>query len=261
MVETLLDGAGKASLRRVAVSAAIEHEDFHPDIQGLRAIAVISVVLFHVWPGLVPGGFVGVDVFFVISGYLITGLLYRELRETGRISLLKFYERRIKRLLPAATLVLIAVALAMPLLPPSRWQDTAIEMMASALYVENWPLAWLAVDYLDAENAASPVQHYWSLSIEEQFYIIWPPLMIVAATFSRRFGSQRACITTALLTVVVLSFGASLWFTATSRESAYFVTYTRVWQLGVGALLAVTARRSSPAVRVRLCVRPVSPPS
>jgi peptidoglycan/LPS O-acetylase OafA/YrhL len=221
------------------------------DIQGLRAIAVLAVVLFHIWPGLIPGGFVGVDVYFVISGYLITGILFRELQQTGRIALSRFYVRRMKRLLPAAGLVLIVVTVLMtPLLPPSRWEETAIEILASAFYLENWRLAWSAVDYLSAGNPASPVQHFWSLSIEEQFYIFWPLIMIAAGVVIGRFSKLRTAIALPLLLIVAMSFGASVWLTETSREAAYFVTHSRLWQLGIGALLAIAVLPVfSPGVR------------
>lgn len=219
---------------------------FRSEIQGLRAIAVVSVVIFHVWPWMLPGGYVGVDVFFVISGYLITGLLVREIEATGRISILQFYERRVRRLVPAATLVLLAVALSIPLLPGSRWQDTAIENAASALYIENWRLAWLAVDYLGAENPPSPVQHYWSLSIEEQFYIFWPLLMIAGAVLARRMGAGVRTVLLALLALVtVASFVKSLVLTRTDPAQAYFVTHSRIWELGIGGLLSI-ARLPAP---------------
>jgi len=207
------------------------------EIQGLRAIAVSSVLLFHIWPDLVPGGYVGVDVFFVISGYLITGLLIREAETSGRISLLNFYERRIRRLLPAATLVLVSVTLFIGLLPEARWEETAYELIASALYVENWHLSRLAVDYLGAENAPSPVQHYWSLSIEEQFYIVWPAIVIAILGTGRSSNFRRLL----LLSLGVISLGslaASIVLTARNPQAAYFVTHTRVWELALGGALA-----------------------
>ena len=157
------------------------------DIQILRGVAVILVVVFHLWPAILPGGYVGVDVFFVISGYLITGSLMNEALERGRISLLGFYTRRIRRLLPAANVVLAVSALGSLLfLPAWRWEGIANQIIASGLYFENWVLAALAIDYLDSQNAASPVQHYWSLSIEEQFYILWPVLIVAISRIARR---------------------------------------------------------------------------
>lgn len=136
------------------------------DIQGLRAIAVLLVLIYHVWPDVLPGGYIGVDVFFVISGYLIIGSLIRELEREGKISLLTFYRRRAKRLIPAALTVLGAVVIGTILwLPPARWEDTLLQVVSSALYVQNWYLSWASVDYLAAENAPSPVMHYWSLSM------------------------------------------------------------------------------------------------
>lgn len=237
-----LGGTYRFPVRRGLFGAyAVPSKHLRSDIQGLRAVAVLAVLLSHIWPDAIPGGFIGVDVFFVISGYLITGLLYRELQQTGRIALLQFYLRRMKRLLPAATLVLVVVGiLTIWLLPPLRWEDTAIEILASAFYVENWRLAWLAVDYFGAEDAASPVQHYWSLSIEEQFYIVWPLMMITAGAILRRFVDLRTAVMLPLLLIVTMSFSASVLLTEARPEEAYFLTHTRIWQLALGGVLAVT---------------------
>lgn len=143
------------------------------DIQALRALAVGLVVLNHLWPVRLPGGYVGVDVFFVISGYLISKHLLGELERTNRINLGQFYSRRIRRLLPAATFVgVISMLAAWALLPFSRWFSIAQETMASVLYVENWVLAAKSVDYSAHNEDASTVQHFWSLSVEEQFYLV-----------------------------------------------------------------------------------------
>lgn len=213
-----------------------------PEIQGLRAVAVVAVLLFHVWPAAFGGGYVGVDVFFVISGFLITSLLLRELEQKGRISFGTFYLKRMRRLLPAATAVLAVVVLLTPLLlPPTVWKDTALEVIASATYVENWRLAYLAVDYLGAENQASPVQHYWSLSVEEQFYLFWPALVAALAWAAVKAGLHLLwCLRAAFVAVTALSLGLSVWLTAADPAQAYFVTHTRIWELGLGGLLAVT---------------------
>ncbi len=233
---------------------------FRPDIQGLRAIAVTLVVLYHLWPALLPGGFAGVDVFFVISGYLITGHLWREYRKTGTVSLLDFWGRRARRLVPAAALVLaVTFAAAWLVAPVTQLSDIGAQVRASALYFQNWQLASNAVNYLRADGPASPVQHFWSLSVEEQFYIVWPLLFGIAAmvtaviaggrrprhsrtaSLGRRVGvAAVALLTTAL---VAWSLGFSVHDTRTNPAAAYFVTTTRMWELGIGGMLAIASAR------------------
>lgn len=211
------------------------------DIQGLRAVAVGLVLLFHVWPDLVPAGYIGVDVFFVISGYLIVGSLVREAERNGRVSLVDFYSRRVRRLMPAATVVLACVFAGMFVwLPQARWEDTLAQIIASALYAENWYLAWESVDYLAADNAPGPVQHFWSLSIEEQFYIVWPVVVLAAAWIGGRSGlAVRPLVGLALAVVFAGSLAASVVLTEADAGRAYFVTHTRAWELALGGLLAV----------------------
>ncbi|MCL7714942.1 acyltransferase family protein [Stenotrophomonas mori] len=226
------------------MSAPPENARLRQDIQGLRGVAVGLVLLFHVWPRLLPGGYVGVDVFFVISGYLITSLLLREAAATGGIDFATFYLRRARRLLPAATLVLAVVVLTTPLLLPAhRWAETAAEVVASATYVENWWLAHAAVDYLSAENAASPVQHYWSLSIEEQFYIVWPALIALASLVAARLrlGANRV-VRAVVVAVVGVSLLLSIQTTRAEPAQAYFFSHARVWELAIGAALAAWPR-------------------
>lgn len=229
-----------------------------PEIQGLRAIAVGLVLIFHIWPHILPGGFVGVDVFFVISGYLIVGSLVREAEREGRISLTAFYGRRVRRLLPAATVVLaFAFAGTLLWLPQARWSDTFLQIGASALYVQNWYLSWASVDYLAAENAASPVQHYWSLSIEEQFYIVWPFLMLGILAIARQIKTPvRNLLGAAVLVIFSASLAASFWLTETQPGAAYFVSHTRVWELALGGLLAIwlPAIKAADMVRALLFV-------
>lgn len=213
---------------------------FRPDIEGLRAVAVVLVLLYHLWPTRLTGGFAGVDVFFVISGFLITTHLVTRLPSSGR-DLGEFWARRIRRLLPAALLVLLVTLVASRLLgPETQWDNTAREVLAATFYVENWQLARTAVDYLAAEGAPSPVQHFWSLSVEEQFYLFWPVLVLITAWGARRLGLRPLRIVFAVLGVVVVaSLLYSVQATATAPARAYFVTPTRIWELGVGALLAV----------------------
>lgn len=214
--------------------------EFRPEIQGLRAIAVIAVLIFHLWPSVLPGGYIGVDVFFVISGFLITGILLRQAERTGRIDVVGFYIKRLKRLLPAATVVLLSVAVCISLLPITRWVDTANEIAASALYVENWWLAIQAVDYLAAENAASPLQHYWSLSVEEQYYIVWPLLFGLAISLSvNSVTPVRRKFLWIIVCVGLCSFAYSVYLTPRSPGVAYFATTTRAWELALGGALAL----------------------
>jgi peptidoglycan/LPS O-acetylase OafA/YrhL len=239
---------------------------FRPDIQGLRAIAVSLVVIYHVRPSLLPGGFAGVDVFFVISGYLITGHLWRGYQKTGSVSLLDFWGRRARRLVPAAALVLLVTWLVARLVAPvTELADIAAQIRASALYYQNWQLASDAVNYLQAEGPATPVQHFWSLSVEEQFYLVWPLLFGVAALVgfavaggaggrrrarqaARSAGGRRAgLLTVAALTtaLVACSLAYSIYDTRTNPAAAYFVTTTRMWELGIGGLLAMLPDRYS----------------
>ncbi|HTR94610.1 MAG TPA: acyltransferase family protein [Trebonia sp.] len=219
---------------------------FRPDIQGMRALAVAMVVIYHLHPSWLPGGFAGVDVFFVISGFLITGHLLREYQKTRRVHLLAFWGRRAKRLVPAAALVLtVTWLLSRLVLPVTRLADTAAQIRASALYYQNWQLAWNAVDYLKSADAASPVQHFWSLSVEEQFYLGWPLLFLLAAVvgLTARRGSRPARGHLAAFALAGAVVAGSLWYsvydTNANPAGAYFVTTTRIWELGLGGLLAL----------------------
>lgn len=202
----------------------------------------------HAWPTRLPGGYVGVDVFFVISGFLITSHLAREVISTGRVRLGAFYARRVRRLLPAAFFVLIVSLIAVWLfLPSDRWGRNALEIGASAAYVENWVLAGLAVDYSAANEKASLVQHYWSLSVEEQFYLVWPLLFLIGALALRRWWGVKTRILVIVAAVTVMSLIASVISTAHSPQPAYFQTFTRAWEFGVGALIALLPWRPSAA--------------
>jgi peptidoglycan/LPS O-acetylase OafA/YrhL len=239
----------------VTEPSGVDRTRFRADIEGLRAVAVVSVMLWHAGVPFLRGGFVGVDVFFVISGYLMTGLLTRELTTRGHISFVGFYARRAKRLLPAAAVTLVGVAIATVLvLPRIRAADTGRDIVASALYVINWRLSESSVDYLAADNSPSPVLHFWSLAVEEQFYIVWPLLLALIGVLARRRISKVGPVAWGLVVLVVTSFLWSVHYTAVEPEKAYFVTTTRLWELAVGGLVAVAgpglARVVSPKVAV-----------
>jgi peptidoglycan/LPS O-acetylase OafA/YrhL len=214
------------------------HLGFRPDIEGLRAVAVTLVVLSHAGIGLFAGGYVGVDVFFVISGFLITTLLLKELRRDGTISLPGFYARRALRLLPVSTVVLLSTLLASWLwLPATRFQSISLDALFSTFYGINWRLAYEGTDYLNATAAPSPLQHLWSLAVEEQFYLVWPLLLL--AVWAGRRGARRAAA--ALGALIALSLVVSVEQTTTAAPWAYFGSHTRAWELGIGALVAAAA--------------------
>ena len=251
MTSSILQGE-RATVRRPAAPEA--DSGFRPDIQGVRALAVALVVGYHLSPGLIPGGFVGVDVFFVVSGFLISGHLARTLARTGRVDVVDFYARRVRRLMPAAVLVLVVTWLgSLLVLPTTRLVDTAQQVRASAVYLQNWLLAADSVAYLKSDDAASPVQHFWSLSVEEQFYLAWPLLFVLAGVIAFRLSlrpgtrsvrgtrmaaGRRAALVLAVA-VVVVSLTVSVRATATNASAAYFVTPTRVWELALGGVLAL----------------------
>ncbi|WP_437385057.1 acyltransferase family protein [Plantibacter flavus] len=227
------------------VRTTLQPGGFRADIQGLRAVAVVVVVLAHT-TGLPVGGFVGVDVFFVISGFLITGLLLREDERTGRLSLGEFFVRRVKRILPAALTVLVAtLALSSWLFNAPRALATWWDAVSAAALVSNWRFMATGTDYFHANDAPSPLQHFWSLSIEEQFYLVWPVLLVVVfALVARGTASRvrtRMVIAALLLAMVVASLAFGLWQSQSAPQAAYFSTGARVWELGAGALLAVCA--------------------
>jgi len=209
--------------------------EFRPDIEGLRGIAILLVLLFHAGLPWTPGGFVGVDVFFVISGFLITGKLWRESQQPGGLNITRFYAWRIRRLLPAALVAVALISLVGLLLAaPLDRSELAADGAASALSIANMRFIG-SVDYFAATTSPSPFLHFWSLSVEEQFYLVWPALIVL---LTWRGGSSRRLIV-ALLIGVVASFALSIWLTDTSPARAFYLLPTRVWQLGVGGLLAL----------------------
>ncbi len=217
---------------------------YRPDIDGLRAISVVLVVLFHAVPEVMPGGFIGVDVFFVISGYLISGILQRELN-AGRFSLWLFFARRVRRILPAMVVVTLATWAVVRLLgTPDDFVALGKHLMAAAGFVSNYVL-WREAGYFDAAASTKPLLHFWSLAVEEQFYLLWPLLMWLAF----RAAKTRGLFATACALTLV-----SFLFTLASPVNASFSFYaypTRAWELGLGAILALSPVPSA-APRLRL---------
>ncbi|WP_157674835.1 acyltransferase family protein [Agrococcus jejuensis] len=221
------------------------------DIQVLRAVAVGVVLLYHLWPNRFPGGFVGVDVFFVVSGLLITSHLLREAETPRGIRPVAFWANRVRRLLPLAVVVLVATMLGvLAWAPASQVAPSMRHAIASMLSVENWMLASDAVDYLARDQQALPTQHFWSLSVEEQFYVVWPLLLVAAVAIAMRARRARAtarpivardAVRVTVLVVLVASFVASILQTWLAPGPAYFATTTRAWELAAGAALAVVA--------------------
>jgi peptidoglycan/LPS O-acetylase OafA/YrhL len=231
------------------------------DIQGLRALAVASVLAYHLWPGTVGGGYVGVDVFLVISGYLITAHLLRDQPDSWR-AVGRFWGRRVRRLLPASALVVTVSVIGSALvLPVSQLARTAAESIASALYVQNWSLAATATSYLASEGASTALRHYWSLSVEEQFYLVWPLLIGTAVVVSRwrgrrassaapRTGGTLGAAVPGLLVlgpvvgaVLLGSLAWSVHLTSVDPAAAYYVTTTRMWELALGGVVALVGAR------------------
>ncbi|MFC4941931.1 acyltransferase family protein [Pseudonocardia sp. GCM10023141] len=223
---------------------------FRPELQGLRAVAVALVMVYHVWLHRVSGG---VDVFFVITGFLLTGQLARA-AERGPLDLPRRWSRTVVRLVPVCALVLVSTAVVAALvLPPGRWPQTLREVLAAGLFLENWRLAADAVDYAARNNVASVVQHFWSLSIQGQFFLLWPMLIAAVALACRDGrGRLRSHLTVALLVVVVASLAYSVELTDANQPLAYFHSLTRVWEFAIGGLLALHIDTVTLARRWRL---------
>jgi len=205
-------------------------------IQGLRALAALLVTIFHA--RLVPGGFIGVDIFYVISGYLITGLILREIENSGKLDLNAFYQRRIKRLLPTSVFVLFVTAIVGMFVLPAITRDAlGRDLFAAATYISNYLFAWWQNDYQNLNATPSPFIHYWSLAVEEQFYVVWPIFLLVLSRYGKRAIFYGISVTT------TASLLLSVYQTQTSPIWAFYSLPTRAWELGVGALLLFIPER------------------
>ena len=210
---------------------------YRPEIQGIRAVAALLVATFHLWLGRVSGG---VDVFFIMSGFLVTTTLLGHYSRFGRIRPLYYLSRLGRRLLPAALTVLSVVAvLSWIILPKVAWERTAGEIIASTFYFENWRLAAESVDYLAQFDEKTPVQHFWAMSVQGQFYLIWLVLFLVIALFASTLVARRRAILTAFIVVAVLSFTWSVYSTSVNQPFAYFDTSARTWEFALGGIAAM----------------------
>ncbi|SDG51421.1 Peptidoglycan/LPS O-acetylase OafA/YrhL, contains acyltransferase and SGNH-hydrolase domains [Paraburkholderia phenazinium] len=215
-----------------AAAAVARSHAYRADIDGLRALAVLAVVIFHAFPAALPGGFAGVDVFFVISGYLITGILLADMR-AEQFSLAQFYARRIRRIFPALVTVLLATwTMGWFCLTGDEYRELGKHVLAGAGFVSNWAF-WTEAGYFDQTASAKPLLHLWSLGVEEQFYIVWPVLMYVAVRLRR---VALVCAVTGLL-----SFVSAIWLVRYHPSAAFYWPTSRMWELAAGAGLAITA--------------------
>ena len=208
------------------------------DIEGLRAVAVLLVVAYHTGITQLSGGFIGVDVFFVISGFLITSLLLREVEQSGTVSLSQFWARRMRRIIPMSVLVVAATVIAsIFMLEKQRMEDLASVALGALGFCANFILYFTTGEYLADVTLPSPLQHYWSLAVEEQFYIVWPLIVFALAKYTREMFRNL------LLVVVVLGGGfslvASITITSENPGAGYYLPHTRAWELLLGAGLAV----------------------
>jgi peptidoglycan/LPS O-acetylase OafA/YrhL len=212
-------------------------KDHRPDIDGLRAVAVVLVVLFHAFPGVVPGGFVGVDVFFVISGYLISGNILSRV-ETKSFTLSDFYVRRARRILPALALTIAAtLAAGWLLLAPPAYGTLGLHALAGTLFFPNF-IFWHEVGYFDAAAETKPLLHLWSLGIEEQFYLLWPLLLML-------LGRRPKILVQSLCIIVAASLAYSCYATFRSPAAAFYSPISRLWELGAGGILFIMVRHPS----------------
>ncbi len=220
---------------------------YRPDIDGLRAFAVVPVLLFHAFPALVPGGFVGVDVFFVISGFLISRIIFAEISE-GRFSVKAFYARRARRIFPALAACLLASACAgLWLLLPNELRVLGGQLVASSAFAANFYF-WFHSGYFAPASQTLPLLHLWSLGVEEQFYIAWPLLLIVLR--------RTRAVLPAIVAILIASFALNLLLSG-NRDADFYSPATRAWELMLGAVLAVRAQsiETSSFLTIPICTQ------
>ena len=212
---------------------------FRPDVEGLRAVAIVLVVLYHGSLQALSGGYVGVDVFFVISGFVITGVLLRGRSSSHHTSFLSFYGRRARRIIPAATLVIVVTVIATYVVLGALYGNpTAIDARWTAVFLANFHFTATGTNYLTAQEPPSPLLNFWSLAVEEQFYLVYPAFFAVLALLYTRI-SLRIKLAVGLTVVIVISLIISAAQTNTSPTAAYFSPFARAWELALGALIAV----------------------
>ncbi|MCU1404877.1 MAG: hypothetical protein JWQ43_1180, partial [Glaciihabitans sp.] len=231
----------RVTSRSPATPPAVSRRPIRTDIQGLRALAIILVLLNHAGAPFAAGGFVGVDVFFVISGFLISTHLLESLHNTGRIHFLRFYVARARRILPAALVTIAATAVAsFFVVSPLRITEILHDGIAAALYVPNVVFAVRETNYL-AGTAPSPFQHFWSLGVEEQFYLVWPVLLFALFVLTRGSRRRMPLMLTGVGVIAVATCVAGIVATADAPSLAFFSPHTRAWEFAVGALIAGAA--------------------
>lgn len=234
------DGGDGSLSRQVEASEGdqrVARSCFRPDIEGLRGVAVLLVVAYHARVLGFHGGYVGVDVFFVLSGYLISGLLVREFEQKGSITFHRFYSRRVRRLLPASLLVLLStVFLTLFVYSPVEMRDISRTASSAAVYASNIFFAGRSTAYLDQSVHSDPLLHTWSLAVEEQFYLLWPVLIALAALVGRRCSHVRLTVVGMMLVMFASSFAYCVWLTGANQPWAFFISVPRFWEFAVGGL-------------------------
>ena len=222
------------------------------DIQGLRALAVLLVVAGHFFPGVVQGGFIGVDIFFVVSGFVITQQMLKSIELSHQRFLLNFYARRIRRILPSALLVtLVTIVVAKWLLGPVVANSTTLDGAWATVFLSNFHFQSIALDYFSSGTQVSPLQHYWSLSIEEQFYLVWPAIFLLLHIKSIAIKARKVVLTV----IIAVSLFVALYQSTVTESAIFFSTLTRVWELAIGALLAILAISIRvPRILLNICI-------